>query len=467
MGRSRVQTLGWVALGAVGCWTNEAPPPAEAPVARRAGPPDVVLITLDTTRADHLPTYGYFRNTAPNLDRFAKGAVVFDQYIVPMATTLPTHTSMLTGVAPNEHGVLANVDHGGNRFLPCDKLRSVPMWLQAQGYATGGFVSATPLENGTGIELGFDAFSDPGEPYERNATGTTDAALAWLSEQSADKPVFLWVHYYDPHNPYRAPAEFKEAFKAEPELRSWLDARGAAAEGSRPTGDVVRTVPTVNQYDAEIAYMDAQVQRVLDALAARPGGADAAVIIAGDHGEGLNQHGEPGHGLVWGEQLHAPLFIRAPGLTPRRVDGLVTAADLFPTLLGAVDLPEEAGWLSQVSGRDALTPEAPDVLSQTSDRQLKFGLARTYALTTPAWKLIRQGSSAQLFDRANDPYELTDVADAHADVVATLGAEIDRRVAAQQARFTAMQCGGTAPADDATLKALEELGYVEPKGGKP
>ncbi len=454
--------------GLSGCWTPAPAPPAPvdaaadgAPNAVRTNLPDLVFITLDTTRADHLGLYGYPRVTSPALDALGTESLVFERLIVPMATTLPTHTSLFLSTWPEEHGVLANVQHGGRRFVASDALVPFATWAASLGYQTAGFTSAMPLGATTGIQTGFQTFSAP--RGERPGSQTVDEALAWLGEAS-EAPLLLWVHLYDPHNPYHPNPVHQAAMRAtSEEIEPWLEARKFARETRRPNREVVRLHPTIHDYDAEIRTMDDAVLRLVDALRARPRWPTTAVVVMGDHGEGLNQHGEPGHGLVWNEQLHAPLLLRVSGLAAGRNATLLSAADVIPTLLGQLELPREEAYLTQASGRDVLAPgfvERP-VLSQASERQVGLGKERVFALTAADHKCVTtETDHLVLYRTTTDPFELTPVDDAAAaqacreQLLAVLGA--------QRARGVALGAGRTvkAPADE--LEMLKALGYHEP-----
>ncbi|MCB9682072.1 MAG: sulfatase [Alphaproteobacteria bacterium] len=444
--------------------TADPPDDGDAPAGGLA--PDIVVITLDTTRADHLGSYGYFRSTSPTFDALARSSVLFEHLVVPMATTLPTHTSLFTGTWPAEHGILANVQHGGQKFLPSDGLTTLATWARGQGYQTAAFVSAAPLNHTSGIEAGFDVFDEP-DRIERSGDKTADAALAWLGSAPVDQPMVFWVHFYDPHNPYTAPPRYGDFGEDGEVLDAWMDAHHVDKVTHRPTGGAVRAKPTINAYDAEIRFMDDQLARVLDGLRARGRFDDATLLVVmGDHGEGLNQHGEPGHGLVWGEQLHAPLLMRWPGAEPARNPTLLSAADVLPTALRRAPLPHVDGFLGQASGRDVLARDFQErpVLSQTSERQLQFGVSMTYALTGPALKCVwSQGESVQLWDLTADPYELAPLQDdpraADCEVALT------ETLAVQQARGTQLGSGHTVPMSDAEIEALRALGYVGDDGG--
>ncbi|HMV67681.1 MAG TPA: sulfatase, partial [Myxococcota bacterium] len=389
-----------------------APKPAHAAAATW---PDVIVVTLDTTRADHLGTYGYFRDTSPTIDAFAKTGIVFERMIVPMATTLPTHTSLFTGVYPIEHGITANVQHGGKQLIPTESLIPLAMWLSDAGYQTAGFTTAAPLNPTTGIERGFQVFTAPHGEL-RPGRDAVDDALGWLATTATDAPILLWVHLYDPHNPYDPDETYRKQFLDDSPnggaLDQWIDARQITKLTHRPTGEAVRARPTINNYDAEIRTMDDQIARLLAALGARGRLDGSLVIMMGDHGEGLNQHGEPGHGLVWQEQLHAPLILKAPGAAPRRVPGTISAIDVLPTALGLVELPDEARIRSQMTGVDVLADgfTTRPVFSQSSGRQVTLGKAQAWTLTDDhsscRWT---EGGDVVTWDLDADPYELAPV----------------------------------------------------------
>jgi hypothetical protein len=264
----------------LGCGAPEPPPY-----------PNILLVTLDTTRADRLGVYGYHRDTSPHIDALAERAVVFDHFVVPMATTLRTHVSVLTGTHPLEHGVLANIRHGGARFVTSPGLRTFAEFLGELGYQTAAFVSATPLKRGTGIEHGFEHFSEP-RGAARTADVTTGEVVRHLKRRSRRAPHFTWVHFYDPHSPFEPPEPHAARFRADEAQRAWVAER-AMAPAHRPHGKALDPLIDGDLYDGEIAFMEEQIGALL--------------------------------GSVWMEQLHAPWLIVAPGQKPRRVARTVTA----------------------------------------------------------------------------------------------------------------------------------------------
>ncbi len=434
-----------------------------------SGSPNVVLVTLDTTRADHLGLYGYFRDTSPRIDAFSGQALVFDRAIVPIATTLPTHVSILTASYPLEHGVMANLEHDGRRFVSSTGIRSFAEASRAAGYRTAAFVSAAPLKRGSGVEAGFEVFDEPsGDATHRRGDATTGAALRWLAAQR-DDPFVLWVHYYDAHWPFMAPETFTRLFRIDAALESWVSERRFSADTFRPGVGAEETRATLNAYDAEVRFLDTHVGRLIDALAARPDWNRTAVVLVGDHGEGLSQHGHAAHGGTWNEQLHVPLLMRIPGETPRRLAEPVSAVDVLPTLLGRLDVPGFESFLAQASGRDALLEaDAPGAVFSQDVGRKRGTPGYRYALTTPRWKYFRHENGAppreELYDLRADPFELTDVSREHEEVVAALRSELAARLAAQRARATQLRGSEaleTRAADPAIQEQLRALGYLE------
>ncbi len=463
-GRGAVATAAaLVALVGLGCERRDAAPPG----GRAAELPNVVVITLDTTRADHLGLYGYFRDTSPVLDELAREALVFDRAIAPMATTLPTHVSLFTATSPLEHGVLANTTQGGERFVPSPGLRSFAEVARDAGYATAAFVSATPLKRGSGVESGFDVFDQP-DGKHRRGDATADRALAWLDE--ARRPFLLWVHLYDAHWPYAPPPPFDARYRTDEGLERWLATRKIPDRSYRPLVQQWEEArPATNAYDGELRFQDAQLGRLLRALDARPDGERTALLVMGDHGEGLSQHGHPAHGGTWHEQLRVPLLIRAPGVAPGRVSALVSVLDALPTLIGLLGVPELEGLLAQATGLDALAEDFVErpVLSQDTGRSNRTDPFR-YSLTGPRYKYFRTEDAPdgeELYDLHEDPFELSDVASVRGDVLREMRRLMTAQIEARSRRGRELRGDAattTGPADPEIVEQLRALGYLEP-----
>ena len=419
--------------------SSEPPPPA-------VQGKHLVLITVDTLRADHLGCYGYFRDVSPNLDAFAEESVLFERVLAPMATTLPSHTSLFTGLFPLEHQVLANTMHGGRAFAWKPDVRSFAQMASEAGYETAAFVSAAPLKEHCGLAAGFDTYVQP-DGKEELAYDTVHDAMAWLEGRGA-KPVFLWVHLYDPHAGYDPPDAF--ILRGGPAARKFMKQR-EIPEALAVNGTPRPTLQTLDAYAGEVKYTDAMLQRLFEALQAAGIWDDAAVVVTSDHGEGLHQHDWRQHGLTWEEQLRVPLLIRPPGgraaheRLPARVSALTSLVDVLPTVLPLVDTRLAAELAGQASGRDALSEDFEErpLVAQVTGRELGEDVPVTYALSTPEWKLLHDPRGEdRLFHRGTDPFELEDVAAEKPAVVAELTDQLLSLIAAQTARADRL---GTAP----------------------
>jgi arylsulfatase A-like enzyme/Flp pilus assembly protein TadD len=396
--------------------------PAPAPAPER-----IVLVSVDTLRADHVGCYGARGARTPHLDTIAARGVRFEAAISPAPLTLPAHTSLLTGRDPPAHGVRHNSIH---RLAPGTP--TLGDRLAAAGYATAAVVGARVLERRFGLDQGFSRYDDDvrGRPRgptgfaERPADAVVDAAVAWLA--SAPDRFFLWVHLYDPHRPYAPPPGFASAF------------------ANRP-------------YDGEIAFADAEIGRLLAAVRARWGEAGLLVVATADHGESLGEHGEPTHSYsLYDATQRVPLLMRGPGIPEGlAVGGPVALADVAPTILAMAG----AAPLDGATGRD-LGPwirgspvEPAAVYLETLATQLDFGWSPLLGLRTDRFKYVR-APRPELYDLAADPGETHDLAAERPEVVRELDAELARRVAA-----------GAAPPvpagiDAATRAELRALGYV-------
>ena len=386
------------------------------------GRPNFLLIGIDTLRADHLSCYGYVRGTSPNIDRLARESVVFTRAFANGIPTHPAWTTILTGVHPLRHKI---VTHMG--FVKLSReLRMVQEVLRERGYATGA-VDNMFLKYGhfyAWFTRGFDIYSHPGgipapeAGLKVQGRDVTDSALKVLGEiAGSGKPFFLFLHYWDPHSPYRPPPPFNRAF--------W---REGAPEGEELLDYII------SQYDGEVAYVDAMVGELLDAMDDRGLLDDTVVIVTADHGEELRQHGDYlGHKGLYDTVTRVPLIIKAPGCEARVVDALVQHVDIAPTIL---ELAGVSGGLDS-DGR-SLVPllegggaESRPVVMLENTQQKAIGIR------TERWKLIRYlertedglpKGYVQLFDLERDPEERVNLAYHETDVSRELGEELDRRV---------------------------------------
>jgi len=396
----------------------------------------VVLISIDTLRPDRLAAYGATRGLTPRLDAFAREAIIFPRAWSTVPITLPSHAAMLTGLIPPRAGVR---DNAGYRL---DESRTtLAERLREAGYVCGAFVGSFVLDSRSDIDQGFGVYDDrmppvrPGAPSgasERRAEEVNRAALEWLQERAGES-FFLFVHYYDPHAPYAAPAPF------------------AAAQAKTP-------------YDGEVAYVDHCVGQLLDGLRKHRAYERALVIVTSDHGESLGEHGEAGHGyFVYDATTRVPLLVKPPrGRWPaaakpgERLDRPASLVDIVPTVLGLLGRPIPEG----LDGVDLTAapagPEAvPRPLYIESLTPTRFGAAGLYATLSGRYKLVF-GTGAELYDLADDPRERTDLAATEGERVAGLHDQLE------EIRASAATTEGAAPVavDAETRERLASLGYL-------
>ena len=396
---------------------SSSPPVATPPPPR----PSLVLVTLDTTRRDRIGAYGYAPAHTPNVDRFAAEGIRFDRAYSTVPLTIPAHGSIHTGVYPTKHGVHSN----GDAVLP-ESLSTLAELLQASGYATAAAVSAFVTTRAWNFDQGFDTYLDDlsGKEkanrwrQERPANEVVDDAITWLAAQPMDRPTFLWVHLYDPHRPYEAPAEWKEKAPERP-------------------------------YDAEIAFMDDQIGRLRTAVEART--AQTAWILLADHGESLGEHGEQDHGLFLFQPTAAIPFVVVPTL-PSAVhvsDTVASAVDVLPTALSMLGLPPPP----DLDGVNLLAPRPREAVHlEAFSTQQRFGYHPELAVVSGDLKLM-DTPSPRLFDLKSDPSEQTNLASSRPDEVQRL-----RRLGLD-ARNIAAPTASTAVSSE-TLEQLAALGYV-------
>jgi len=370
--------------------------------------PHILLVTLDTTRADRLGCYGYTAGQTPVLDALAAAGVLCERATTVAPLTLPAHTSMFTGLYPVESGVRTN---GRGRLD--DTIPTLAEVLKQQGYDTAAFVASFVLDRKFGLDRGFrtydDEFADDepgGEALHRQRRGelVVDAALEWLQAKRA-KPFFCWVHLYDPHAPYLSHAE---------------------SLGSKYAH---------SPYDGEIAYVDVQVGRLVDFLKSRGLESDTLVVVVGDHGEGLEQHVEKQHGMtLYHEVLHVPLIFRHVGRlsAKQRVAEDVSLVDLSPTILDLLGL-EDRRMITGKSVKRLLAGEhaiPSPCYSATDEPFLSNGWSPLRSLIEGQWKYIRT-TKPELYDLATDPHEQNNLVETAPETVRML----DSRMAEFEARL--------------------------------
>jgi len=317
--------------------------------------PNIILITIDTLRADHLGCYGYKQKTSPNIDRLASGGLLFRNAFATAPITLPSHASILTGMYPAHHGF------HDNAFFQTPSIWHLPEALKNGGYKTAAFVSGAPLLSKYGLNHGFDLYQDQFDGTERKAAATADLALKWIAKTS--HPYFVWIHFFDPHAEYDPPQEFASRFPGQP-------------------------------YDGEIAYVDLQIGKLIK-------GVDQNVfwIITADHGESLGEHGESTHGVfLYNATLHVPLILSGPTISKTERSDAVSLCDIAPSIMAFANLripPKLDGvsLLNQSAGRTLMAE------SQYAARN--FGFAELYASIHNDQKYI-SAPQPELYDLKND-----------------------------------------------------------------
>ncbi len=420
------------------------------PVALAAGcsrrPLNVLLITLDTTRADHLGSYGYALARTPRLDGLAKEGVRCADAISAAPITLPSHSSIMTGLLPPAHGVRDN----GTYALGDDAV-TLAERLKRAGYRTQAFVSALVLNRRYNLVQGFDGYDDDlwseseaklfmirSRPGEKTAA----RAAAWLDRWAAAeqprpparrRPFFVWMHLFDAHQPYHASAADR--------------------------------MLSISPYDAEIAVLDRSVGRVLDELAKLGALDDTLVIVTADHGESLGEHGEKTHAVfIYDATVRVPLILRCPRLLPRGevYGGPVRSVDLVPTILAALKLPggEETQGVDLLPAfRGEVPPPELPQYSESLLSEVGFGMAPLYGVRSGGFKWIR-APRPEVYDLAKDPHEVKNLYPAEA----RRGAILDRQLTAilddSRRRGLAPQ---KSPMDRETLESLQALGYLAPR----
>jgi arylsulfatase A-like enzyme len=458
--------LAWVlARSSSGCHSS-AP---SANVAGAPGRPHVLLVSLDTTRADHVSAYGYRRPTTPRLDALLPTSVRFEAAYAPMATTLPSHATLFTSLHPRSHGVLKNGQTLG------EGAETLAGALADAGWRTSGVVSSYVLHRRFGPAQGFGDWEDHfgekpckmlgknwegrdlDEAFCRRGSDTRDRAIEWLESNgylSADRrpeePFFLFVHLFDAHNPFVPPPEDAALFPVEGDAPSDLDREIAA-------------------YDGEIHYADARVGEILDRLSAAGILDDTLVVVFGDHGEGLMQHGWMNHGMtIYEEAVRVPLVVRWPGRIRggRSIAAPVALVDLAPTLLdllgidGALPKRQGRSLAPALAGDAALDPLHPVFLQ----RRL-YEVEKLRGVAVRGTKLaVRVGTlkyleapaegTRELYDLSTDPGELVNLAASRVGDAKRL-----QTMLAEWLRRTPQANAGSVSSEDA--ERLRALGYVQ------
>lgn len=396
-----------------------------APDAPKQSAPNVLLITIDTLRPDALGWVAG-KNATPNLDRLAQAGFRFPHAVSPVPLTLPAHTSMMTGMIPLRHGV-----HDNGQIVSDDAVTLASL-LKARGYRTGAVISGFPLRKPFGLDRGFDVYDDVLDGgnegwLERKAVDTVAQAVAFIDDrddsQTVEQPWFLWVHFYDPHDPYEPPQAFRK-------------------DGPR------------GAYDGEVAYLDDALKPLIERVSAAS--TELITVVTADHGESFGEHGEYGHGqFIYDATTLVPLVFHAPGrITPGTSTASARLVDITPTVLDLVHAPPLAD-VDGVSLRPLLEGRplvVPPAFVETRQPWIAYGWAPLSSLRQQDWKYIH-APRPELYDLKADPGELKNL---HGEqIVIADGLAIDHAAIAARP-----QAHAATTENAALLAQLQSLGYV-------
>jgi choline-sulfatase len=405
--------------------------------------PDILLLTLDTTRFDALGAFAGGAARSPRLDALAAESLRFDQAVTTAPYTGPSHASMLTGLLPPEHGLR---DFLGHALSP--EALTLAELLARRGYVTGAFVSAYVLDPRFGLDQGFEVYSSPGlregaRYSERRAAETVNAALSWLGERATSRPFFAWVHLYDPHAPYAPPQSHRTALPS----------------------DATRIERQRALYRDEVGYMDLMIGHLLDGLDDLGRLEELVVVTVADHGEVIGEYGRPPgtHSpILYDLTLRVPLLVRAPGrVSPGVESRQVSVVDIFSTILELASAPVPEG----IAGRSLLAIEGPraaysETLYEYFPKLAKPG-QELVSVRLEGWKLIEGPDRSELYDLRRDPRELRDVSSDHPDKLS----ELHEALAAVRVRWSGGAISHPIDLDpderDDHVERLRSLGYVE------
>ena len=428
----------------------------------------IILVTIDTLRADHLGAYGYPRGVSPFLDDLADRSVVFDQAFSSCSHTAPSHASLFTSLQPAQHRLLVNGE------LLDDQLLTIAELLSERGYRTAAF---TPVKFLNGLTAGFDHFSSS-EAYEP-ADAVLSRAFEWLGKNGVDTKSFVWIHLYDVHE-WVAPKHLqrekvrwvrKNAELQGGELRQWLiEHHGLPAELSQGGAPIVRSM---NRYDGQLYAVDQALERFYDELGALDLLDGSIWFITSDHGEGLGNHHRMGHGqYIYDEQIRVPLLVHSPtdGLAIGRVDKMVRLVDVASTIAALVGSSMET---------QAIPPVGQSMLALLRDRQAQWMVTESYAERRPAderrikegWQpgdvyatrsddrklIINSEGSCEYYDLGSDPFEINNVCEPSEPDIAELIRLLTETFDVMQSQGEAMHSGAASPE---VIEELKALGYL-------
>ncbi len=458
--------------------TTVAPPTVTAPASdatageeAAARRPDVLLLIADTLRADRLPAYGFEYGKTPTLDRLTRDAVVFDRAVAASAATMPSHASMFTSRFVRQHSVGYN---NGNTMLADEK--TIAQHFQEAGYATAGFIgNVMMLDRLTGFARGFEVYDDRlpqpeknrPEFFEREAPQTTQRAIAWLKKRAGDRPVFLLVHYQDPHGPYTPPERVLRGISLPaPEEEPRLPVNETqSGYGGIPAYQALEGLDRQSQYEsrylAEILYMDRWMGLLLDAFEEHRPDAGHVVVFTSDHGESL---GEEGHWFEHGhtsmpDLAHVPFLLRAPEVPAGRRSEPVSHVDILPTLLDLAGLPVPADAVGVALGPYLRENERLPARELYCDLGLETGIYDDDGITRIRFSSFEAADAGNTRDADVSRWDWTP---GGPPVARDSEAEVGAAAAAYLADVKTPRVLTAAP-DPKHVERMRALGYIEPE----
>ncbi len=409
--------------------------PAKATPTRSHLHPNVILITIDTLRADHVGCYGSEAVKTPTLDGLAHDGVVFERAISQVPLTWPSHAVILTGTYPFQNGVQ---DFTGQPLAP--QFRSVAQSFKQAGYATGAVVSAFVLDRSWGLGRGFDFYDDAfsAETFQKKDIGlvdrrageSVDHAIAWL-KKTPRRPFFLWLHLYDPHSPYDPPEPYRTEYRSHP-------------------------------YDGEIAYADHELGRLMAWLKQNKLYDSSVIMALSDHGESLGEHGEDEHGFfVYNATVHVPMIVKPPagsGIQAQRRHDPVETAAVAPSLLQLAAVKNSIQSQFQAPSVFATTSDKGAAYSETFYPFSSFGWNPLHALESERFHYI-EAPKPELYDLQSDPGEMANLAAQQPATVAVLKEQLEQRIARNPFHAQNTSAGNLSPDAQEKLRALGYFGF--------
>ncbi len=389
----------------------------------------IIIISVDTLRADRLRCYGYKRIETPNIDSLAKDGVLFENAFSPVPLTLPSHVSILSGLYPFEHGVKDNIG-----FEVPESLKTLQVTFKERGFKTGGIVSAFVLRKETGISHGFDFFDDKMEgklgkvsmgEVQRNGESTLKVAKEWLSSLPNDR-FFLFFHIYEPHTPYEPPEPYRSKY-------------------------------INNPYDGEVAYSDFIIGKLIEFLKKKGLYKKSLLVFVSDHGEGLREHGEMEHGVfLYNSTIHVPLIVKFPEnrFKGKRIKNPVSLIDIYPTILElyGVEIGSSSGYSLLKTIKNDSEIKEREIYSETFYPRYHFGWSELRSLIFKSFKLIK-APKPELYDIEKDRNEEKNLIEEDKDIASFLSSKLSYLLANEAS-------SRIGEIDPETAEKLHSLGYV-------